>query len=120
MTTWVWNHTDSPYAVATLSAPGALLATAEALGTENVQFTWDWQAADGSGNMTGWPLIEPIGRQLRILQGEETRQGLLTLFASRFGLETEELVLMILAKGYGSASDDDPPSGERRAGHGQP
>ena len=77
MTNFVWKHTDSPYAVATLSKSGFVLAIAEALGTDNVQFAWDWQAADGSGNTSGWPVVNVIDRQLHrtFASGAKTVRG---------------------------------------------
>ena len=103
-----WRNEPDGYAVATLTTPGAVLAMAETDAPGPVQWNSRW-IAEGGHRASAVLAID--GQTARVLQGENAGQGLLVVWAIENGIASNELVLMLLGAGEGSASTGNADTG---------
>lgn len=96
-----WQNDPDGYAVTTLTTTGAVLALAESATSGSVQWFSRWIAEGGHADSA---VLALDGHTVRILQGANAGQGLLIVWAIENGIASNELVLMLLGEGYGSAS----------------
>ena len=96
-----WHNDPDGYLVETLTALGAVLALAESDAIGPVQWFSRWIA---EGGHAGSAVLAIDGHTAGVLQGENAGQGLLVVWAIENGITSNELVLMLLGEGYGSAS----------------
>lgn len=94
-----WENNPDGYAVATLSSPGAVLATARTDHGAPVTFYSEWIPEGGGPDGV---IVESDGYQARIIQGENAGQGLLVLWAAGGGDFSPEITLMVLGASTGA------------------
>lgn len=109
-----WQNDPDGYAVTTLTTTGAVLALAESDTSGPVQWFSYWIAEGGHADSA---VLAMDGHTVRILQGENAGQGLLMVWAIENGIVSNELVLMLLGEGYGSASYGSASTGNTGTGN---